>query len=116
MNELKTKRNWEADAWTSELQRKFQQIKDLFTDPAGGCCAHPKALGEPGAGEYILITDYSKDAICVFLHLGELLALDYGLKKFSTFLIQDRSDNYCYSRSIVQVDQYTPSSRVRVQV
>ena len=26
------------------------------------------ALGEPGAGEYILITDYSKDAIGAILH------------------------------------------------
>ena len=57
MNEVKTKRHWEADTWTPELQSKFQQIKDLFTDPAGGSRAHPMALGEPGAGEYILITE-----------------------------------------------------------
>ena len=62
MNEVKTKKRWEADTWTLELQRKFQQVKDLFTDPAGACRAHPMALGEPGAGEFILITDYSKDA------------------------------------------------------
>ena len=65
MNEVKTKRRWEADTWTSELQSKFQQIKDLFTDRAGGCCAHPIALGEPEADEYILITHYSEKMLLV---------------------------------------------------
>ena len=115
MNEVKTKRKWGVDTWTSELQDKFQQIKDLFTDPAGACHAHPMTLGEPGAGEFILITDYSKEAEGAILHQvqheiirfiglkgrkcrgykmnyhsskGELLALDYGLKKFSKFLHQ----------------------------
>ena len=63
MNEVKTKKRWEADTWTTELQSKFQQVKDLFTDPAGACRAHPMALGEPGALEFILITDYSKEAV-----------------------------------------------------
>ena len=115
MNEVKTKKHWQPDTWTEELQGKFQQVKDLFTDPAGACRAHPMALGEPGAGEFILITDYSKDAVGAILHQvqhgvtrfigakgrkcrgyeqnyhsskGELLALDYGLKKFSKFLHQ----------------------------
>ena len=83
-----------------------------------------RTLGEPGAGKYILIMDYSKDAVCAILHQvqhgvtrfigakgrkcrtyekyyhsskGELLALDYGLKKFIRFLQQGpftvRSDN-----------------------
>ena len=68
MNEVKTKRRWEADTWTPELQSKFQQIKDLFTEPAGGCRGHPMALGEPGTGEYILITDCSKEAVGAILH------------------------------------------------
>ena len=79
------------------------------------------ALGEPGAGEYILITNYSKDAIGAILHQvqhgslgqkeknagpmkkniiavrGKLLALDYGFKKLNRFLHQGpftvRSDN-----------------------
>ena len=73
------------------------------------------ALGEPGAGEFILITDFSKEAVGAILHQvqhgitrfneakgrkcrgykmnyhsskGELLALDYRLKKFSKFLHQ----------------------------
>ena len=50
LNEVKTKHNWEADTWIPELQSRFQLIKDLFTDPAGGCRAYPMALGEPGAG------------------------------------------------------------------
>ena len=56
MNEVKTKKRWEEDTWTTELQSKFQQVKDLFTDPAGAYRTHPMALGEPGAGEFILIT------------------------------------------------------------
>ena len=80
---------------------------------------HPMALGEPGAGEYILITDYSKEAMGAIQHRvtrfigakgrkcrayeknyhsskGDVLALDYRLKKFR-FLHQGpftvRSDN-----------------------
>ena len=50
-----------ADTWTPELQSRFQQIKDCSqTLHAGECRANPMALGEPGLGEYILITDYSK--------------------------------------------------------
>ena len=81
---------------------------------------HPMALGEPGAGEYILITVYSKEEMGAIQHRvtrfigakgrkcrayeknyhsskGEVLALDYRLKKFSRFLHQGpftvRSDN-----------------------
>ena len=53
-------------AQTPELQYKFKQVKDLFTDPNGGCSTYPMALGEPGAGECELIRKDTHIKKCFF--------------------------------------------------
>ena len=68
MNKLKGKSCWERHTMIPELQERFQKIKGIFTDPECRCRTKPMALGEPGAGQYVLITDYSKDAIGTILH------------------------------------------------
>ena len=108
MNEVKTKRRWEEDTWTLELQSKFQKVKDLFTDPASACRTHPMAPRVvPGRTHQVQhgVTQFigAKGRKCrayeqnYHSSKGELLALDYRLKKFSKFLHKGpftvRSDN-----------------------
>ena len=77
MKELKGKRCWDEHTWTPELQDRFQKIRDLFTDPECRCRSHPMAVGGPGAGENVLITDYSKEGIGAILH-----QVQYGISRF----------------------------------
>ena len=63
MNKLKAKKKWDAGTWTKELQEEFQQLKKEFLPVSGVVREHPMSLGEEGAREYILTTDWSKQAL-----------------------------------------------------
>ena len=71
MNGMKAKRKWEVGEWDSKLANQFQELKDLF------CCAFPIALGDPGAGEFTLTTDFSKEAMSGVLH-----QVQHGVERF----------------------------------
>ena len=55
-------------SWDSKLANQFQELKDLFCLEGGPCRAFPMALGDPGAGEFTITTDFSKEAMSRVLH------------------------------------------------
>ena len=68
MNSMKAKRRWEEGDWDSRLADQFQEWKDLFCLEGGPCRAFPMALGDPGAGEFTLTTDFWKEAMSGVVH------------------------------------------------
>ena len=77
MNQLKAKKKWDANTWTPRLQAQFETLKSEFLSVSGVVRAHPMSLGEEGAGEYILTTDWSKQAL-----VGVLSQVQHGQEKF----------------------------------
>ena len=114
LNELKkVKGAWPPGTWTDELQAGFDALKEEFTRAGGPCRAFPMMPGTDGAGEFILYTDWSQEAMAGILHQfqhgverfigargrkckayernyhsskGELAALHYALGKFEPWL------------------------------
>ena len=78
LNELKKVRGaWPPGTWTPELQNTFDAPKEEFTREGGPCRAHPMIPGTEGAGEFILYTDWSAEAMAGVLH-----QLQHGVEKF----------------------------------
>jgi transposase InsO family protein len=113
MNELKAKRKWTGGEWTPEMQHDFETLKRLFIEDGGPVRAHPMIPDGGDAGEFVLATDWSAQAMAGVLSQfqhgklrfvaakgrkcrgyetryhsskGELAALHYSLTKFERWL------------------------------
>ena len=113
MNNLKSRRKWTGGEWTPEMQRDFETLKQLFVQDGGPVRAHPMIPDGGEAGEFVLATDWSAQAMAGVLSQyqkgelrfiaakgrkcrgyetwyhsskGELAALHYALNKFKRWL------------------------------
>ena len=63
MNDLKSRRKWTGGEWTPKMQRDFETLKRLFVQDGGPMRAHPIIPDGGDAGEFVLTTDWSAQAM-----------------------------------------------------